>query len=86
MICEKCRYCDEIDQSNEINGEDIIQYCKLGLGNAYDDGYCNYPFVLFPIAILYSKIRRFFYDKKHKKHFEDFEDYKLFESIINEEK
>lgn len=83
MICEKCRYCYEIDQSNEINGKDIIPYCKHGLGNAYDDGYCDYPFVFIPIVILYSKIRRFFYTKKHKKHLEY---YKLFESIINEEK
>ncbi len=83
MICEKCCYCYEIDHSNESNGEDIIQYCKHGLGNAYDDGYCDYPFVFIPIVILYFKICRFFYDKKHKKHFEY---YKLFESIINEEK
>ena len=79
MICEKCRYCCEEDNSNEINGTDIIPYCKHGLGNAYDDGYCDYPFVFIPIGILYSKIRRFFYVKKHKEHFEDF---KLFESII----
>jgi|GEM_PF-2482195 len=81
MICEKCRYCYELDQSNESNGKDIIQYCKHGLGNAYVNGYCDYPFVFIPIVILYSKIRRFFYNKSIKKHLEY---YKLFESIIKD--
>lgn len=78
MICEKCRYCCEVDQSNEENGSDIIQYCKYGLGDAYNKGGCNYPFIFIPIINLRNQILRFFYAKK------DTENYKLFESIIKE--
>ena len=60
MNCEKCKYCIEVDCSNESNGYDSYCYCKYGLGDSYNDGYCNYPLIFIPIGILISKIKILF--------------------------
>lgn len=60
MNCEKCKYCIEVDCSNESNGYDSYCYCKYGLGDSYNDGYCNYPLIFIPIGILISKIKTLF--------------------------
>lgn len=67
MNCEKCKYCIEVDCSNEINGYDSCCYCKYGLGDSYNDGYCNYPLIFIPIGILISKITTLFRIIKAKK-------------------
>ena len=60
MNCEKCKYCIEVDCSNASNGYDSYCYCKYGLGDSYNDGYCNYPLIFIPIGILISKIKTLF--------------------------
>ena len=60
MNCEKCKLCIEVDCSNESNGHDSYCYCKYGLGDSYNDGYCNYPLIFIPIGILISKIKTLF--------------------------
>lgn len=67
MNCEKCKYCIEVDCSNESNGYDSYCYCKYGLGNSYNDGYCNHPIILLPIVILIKKIKFWFICHRQRK-------------------
>lgn len=60
MNCEKCKYCIEVDCSNESNGYDSYCYCKYGLGDSYEDGCCDYSLIFLPIGILISKIKTLF--------------------------
>ena len=59
MNCEKCKYRVDVDCSNESNGHDSYCYCDWILGDAYNDGYCKYPFVFIPIVVLVKRIKFF---------------------------
>ena len=60
MNCGKCKYCIDIDCATESDPFDFYCYCKYGLGDSYNDGYCNYPLIFIPIGILISKIKTLF--------------------------
>lgn len=67
MNCEKCKYCIEIDCSNESNGYDSYCYCKYGLGDSYNDGYCDCPLIFIPIVNLIKKIKFWFTLRRQRK-------------------